>query len=160
MSMSDAFNRDLPKGKRGEEIVYKVFSSLTDKYKFEMVNDNPYYYHKGDIKAIAADGRQIMIEVKNDEIIHKTGNVLCEEEVYYKERGYQKDGFMYNDYEIYCVVSEPTHKIYVIDFKVLKEHYKSGQYKFFDYSYQSSDTYLLPLGVIKKYGGLIDTIDY
>ena len=41
---------------------------------------------------------------------------------------------MYNDYEIYCVVSEPSRKIYVMDFKVLKEHYKEGRYKYFDYA--------------------------
>ena len=75
-----------------------------------------------------------MIEVKNDSVIHATGNVLCEEEVFYKEYGYYRDGFMYNDYEIYCVVSEPSRKIYVMDFKVLKEHYKEGRYKYFDYA--------------------------
>lgn len=101
-----------------------------------------------------------MIEVKNDEVIHKTDNVLCEEEVYYKDYDYSKLGFMYSDYEIYCVVSEPSRKIYIIDFKILKEHYRSGQYKFFDYPHQCSDTYLLSLGVVKKYGGLIDTISY
>jgi hypothetical protein len=67
-----------------------------------------------------------MIEVKNDEVIHKTGNVLCEEEVYYKSYDFWKSGFMYSDYEIYCVVSEADRRIYVIDFKVLKAHYKSG----------------------------------
>jgi hypothetical protein len=28
-----------------------------------------------------------MIEVKNDGVIHSTGNVLCEEEVFYKFEG-------------------------------------------------------------------------
>ena len=154
------FYTDLKKGHRAERIVKDVFSSLTDKYTFTDVSNNPEYYHSGDIIATAADGRQIMIEVKNDGVIHSTGNVLCEEEVYYKERGYYKDGFMYNDYEIYCVVSEPSRKIYVMDFKVLKEHYKEGRYKYFDYAQQSSDTYLLSLGLIEDYNGLIEVIEY
>lgn len=154
------FYKDLRKGHRAEKIVKDVFSSLTDKYTFTDVSNDPAYYHSGDIIATAADGRQIMIEVKNDSVIHSTGNVLCEEEVYYKERGQYKDGFMYNDYEIYCVVSEPSRKIYVMDFKVLKEHYKEGRYKYFDYAQQSSDTYLLSLGLIEDYNGLIKVIEY
>lgn len=154
------FDTDLVKGHRAEQIVKAVFTSLTDKYTFTDVSNIPSYYHRGDIVATAADGRQIMIEVKNDEVIHKTGNVLCEEEVYYKSYDFWKSGFMYSDYEIYCVVSEADRRIYVIDFKVLKAHYKSGQYKFFDYPQQASDTYLLPLGVLKRYNGLIDIITY
>ena len=122
------FKTDLVKGHRAEHIVKEVFTALTDKYTFEDVANNPSCYHKGDILATAADGRKIYIEVKNDEVIHKTSNVLCEEEVYYKDSDYYKDGFMYNDYEIFCVVSEPERKIYVIDFKVLKEHYRKGHY--------------------------------
>ena len=154
------FYKDLRKGHRAEKIVKDVFSSLTDKYTFTDVSNDPAYYHSGDIIATAADGRQIMIEVKNDSVIHATGNVLCEEEVFYKEYGYYRDGFMYNDYEIYCVVSEPSRKIYVIDFKVLKEHYKEGRYKYFDYSQQASDTYLLSLGLIEDYNGLIKVVEY
>lgn len=154
------FKPDLIKGHRAEKIVKEVFSSLTSSYTFTDVSNEPQYYHCGDIIATAADGREIMIEVKNDSVIHTTGNVLCEEEVYYKDYGYAKPGFMYNDYEIYCVVSEPTNKIYVMDFKVLKDNYRKGRYKFFDYPQQCSDTYLLSLGEIEKNNGLIEVIEY
>lgn len=154
------FKTDLVKGKRAERIVKEVFTSLTDKYTFTDVSNNPSYYHKGDLLALAADGRQIFIEVKNDEVIHKTKNVLCEEEVYYKEADYYKDGFMHSDYQIYCVVSEPECRIYVIDFKVLKEIYKKGEFKHINHYAQFSDVYLLSLGILKKYGGLIDIIEY
>ena len=154
------FNTDLVKGNRAEQIVKDVFTSLTDKYTFEWVGDNPTYYHKGDIIATAADGRQIMIEVKNDEVIHKTRNVLCEEEVYMKEADYFTPGYMFRDYEIYCVVSEPERKIYVIDFKVLKEHYKYGEFKRINHFDQFSDVYLYPLGNLKRYGGLIEVVEY
>ena len=154
------FKTDLVKGHRAEQVVKDVFTSLTDKYTFQDVSNNPSYYHKGDLLATAADGRQIMIEVKNDEVIYKTGNVLCEEEVYYKDADYFKDGYMYSDYEIYCVVSEPERKIYVIDFKVLKSIYRKGEEKIINHYAQYSDVYLVPLGFIKQNGGLIDIIEY
>ena len=67
---------------------------------------------------------------------------------------------MYSDYDIYTVVSEPERKIYVIDFKILKEIYKKGEFKRINHYAQFTDAYLLSLGMIKKYGGLIDTIEY
>ena len=86
--------------------------------------------------------------------------MLCEEEVYYKEADYFKDGYMYSDYEIYCVVSEPERKIYVIDFKVLKSIYRKGEEKIINHYAQYSDVYLVPIGFIKQNGGLIDIIEF
>lgn len=154
------FKPDLAKGHRAEHIVKEVFSSLTDEYTFTDVSCEPQYYHCGDIKATAADGREIMIEVKNDEVIHRTSNVLCEDGVYYKESDYYAPGYMESDYEIYCVVSEPEHKIYVIDFDVLKKIYRRGYYKMIDWPQQYTDAYLVPLDMVKQYNGLIDTIEY
>lgn len=154
------FKADLAKGHRAEQIVIDTFTSLTDKYTFTDVSNISSYYHRGDILALAADGKEVMIEVKNDEVIHKTQNVLCEEEVYYKSADYYKDGYMYNDYQIYCVVSEPERKIYVIDFKVLKSIYRKGENKIINHPQQYSDVYLVPIGMIKQNGGLIDIITY
>lgn len=154
------FKTDLVKGHRAEQIVKDVFTSLTDKYTFQDVSNNPSYYHKGDLLATAADGRQIYIEIKNDCRIADTKNILIEEEVYYKENDYYNKGFIYNDYEIYVVVSEPERKIYIFDFKVIKEHYRKGEYKRLDYYDQFSDVYLVPIGFIKQNGGLIDIIEY
>ena len=154
------FKADLAKGHKAEQIVKDVFTSLTDKYEFTDVSNIPQFYNKGDILATAADGRQIMIEVKNDEVIYKTGNVLCEEEVYYKDADYFKDGYMYSDYEIYCVVSEPESKIYIIDFKILKSIYRKGENKIINHYAQYSDVYLVPIGFIKQNGGLIDVVEY
>ena len=154
------FKTDLVKGHRAEQVVKDVFTSLTDKYTFQDVSNNPSYYHKGDLLATAADGRQIYIEIKNDCRIADTKNILIEEEVYYKENDYYNKGFIYNDYEIYVVVSEPERKIYIFDFKVIKEHYRKGEYKRLDYYDQFSDVYLVPIGIIKKYNGLINIIEY
>lgn len=45
------------------------------------------------------------IEVKDDSRIADTGRVLCEERVCYKDGDYFQKGFMYSDYDIFCVVS-------------------------------------------------------
>ena len=67
------FKADLAKGHRAEQIVKDAFASLTNKYTFTDVSNNPSYYHRGDLIALdKSTGRQIMIEVKNDEVIHKT----------------------------------------------------------------------------------------
>jgi hypothetical protein len=83
----------------------------------------PDFYRRGDIQAYG-NGQFIYIDVKDDTVIHETGNVLCEEEVYFKENDYYKKGFMYSDYDVLCVLSRVTRRMYFIDFKKLKEFYK------------------------------------
>lgn len=159
--MSDWFLKDLLKAHKAEELVREALASLTDVYKFEVVADNKEYYHKGDIKATDADGNEIMIEVKDDSRIGETGNILCEESVYYYESNYEQKGNFYSDYEIYCVVSQPTNTIYFFDFSILKQIYKKyGNYRIMRHAHQESEVYLLPLGSAKKAGALLHTIKY
>ena len=157
--MVSNFYQDLEKGRIAEEIVMKVFSDLTDKYTFTSVGDDAECAHKGDIKCEDKDGKVIYLEVKNDERIVDTKNILCEEEVFYSNGNIVK-GFMYSDYEIYCVVSMSEQRIYVIDFKVLKEIYRKGEFKRIHHFAQFSDCYLVPIWLIKKYGGLITIVNY
>lgn len=102
--MIKQFKIDMEKAKGAEHLVKDVLSSLCDSYKFSLVGCQKEYYHKGDIKATAADGTEIFIEVKDDSRIADTGRVLCEEQVFFNS-GYVQDGFMYSDYEVFCVVS-------------------------------------------------------
>ena len=154
------FKADLAKGHRAEQIVIDTFTSLTKDYSFQDVSNDFMCYHKGDVLVTAPGKEPVFIEVKNDEVIHKTQNVLCEEGVYFKDADYYKEGYMQSDYEIYCVVSEPERKIYIIDFKVLKKIYRRGEYKMINHPQQYSDVYLVPIGMIKQNGGLIDIIEY
>lgn len=156
----EQFEIDLERGKKAEYLVYQVLSSLTTKYKFKMVNDIPEFYHKGDILASAADGTEIFIDVKDDTVISTSGNVLCEDEVYFKYSDYYAPGFMYSDYDILCVLSRAENKMYLIDFKKLKEIYKLGDFKRINHTDQYSDCYLINLALIKKYGALIKIINY
>lgn len=159
--MGEQFRKDLEKAHKAEDLVREVLTSLTDEYMFEDVANEKEYYHKGDIKATTADGEEIMIEVKDDSRIGDTGNILCEESVYYYEGNYEVKGNFYSDYQIYCVLSQPTHTIYLFDFSKLKEIYKkSGRYAVLRHAYQESEVYFLPLGNAKKAGALIKEIKY
>lgn len=157
--MVSNFYADLEKAHKAEELVREVFSSRTSLYSFYDVSNEREYYHKGDIKAIDDDGNEIMIEVKDDSRIAETRNVLCEELVVYKDGDFA-DGNMYSDYEIYCVVSQPERTIYVIDFSILRAHYKSGVYAEIPHSQQTTYCYLCSLGSIKGWGALMAEVKY
>ena len=150
--MIGQFNKDLEIGKRAEQIVLDTFRALSNDYTFENVSDKQEYFYKGDIKAIDKFGREIFIEVKNDSRIHKTNNVLCEEEVYYKYHDYCGKGNMQAHYDVYCVVSELDRKIYIIDFDVLSKNYRKGEFKIIDHPTQTTYCYLLGLDVIAGMG--------
>ena len=154
------FREDLANAKHAEELVREVFTSLTNKYSFLDVSEDKQYYYKGDIKAVSVSNNndEVFIEVKCDSRIGETGNILCEEEVYYKDNDYYGKGNMKADYDVYCVVSESERKIYVLDFKKLKEIYKMGEYRSIEHPAQITYCYLLPLGLAKK--AMIEVIDY
>jgi len=128
--MVNNFFIDLDNAREGERIVREELSKLLPHYKFENVSNNRAYWHKGDIKATDEEtGDSVFIEVKQDSRIADTGNVLCEDKVYYYGRGL-KDGNMYSSYEIYSIVSTSARRIWFIDFSVLQSIYKkSGTYK-------------------------------
>ena len=155
------FQRDLEWGKQGEEIVKQALSALTDDFTFEDVSNDRCFFYCGDIKAIdKRSGKEYFIEVKNDSRIVDTGNILCEEEVYYKRHDYYGKANMDGESDVFAIVSKAENKIYFIDFKILKANYRLGEFKKLDYPQQFSYVYLLPICTIKKLGGLIAVIDY
>lgn len=155
------FQKDLAQAKYAEQLVREIFEALTTDYAFEDVSNDREYFYQGDIKATAwEDGREILIEVKDDSRIHQTHNVLCEDEVYYKDCDYYQKGNMHNKCDIYVVVSQADQKIYVIDFKILQNNYKRGEYRVIEHPTQASYCYLCGLAAIKSWGALIDVIEY
>ena len=160
--MSWDFWRDLQNAQRVEQMALEVFQGLTHDYTFINVSDNKDYYHRGDIIAVAADGRQIYLEIKGDTRIAETGNVFCEEENFWYQEGRFTKGNMYSDYQIYCVVSEAARKIWVMDFRVIKDNYNKHNHRFVKVSHRDNDSYgyLLPLLEVKSKGGLIAELDY
>ena len=159
--MKEQFLKDLIAAKGAEQITLEVLRGLTNDYAFEDVSNVCSLFKRGDIKVIdKTTGKEFYIDVKDDSRIADTGNVLCEELVYYKTSGYEANGFMYSDYDILAIVSKSERKIYIIDFKILQKNYRKGEYKRIDHQYQYSVTFLCGLHQIKSWGALITTLDY
>ena len=154
------FYKDLRQTHKAEQLVRDVLAANNLFCCFTVVADEPQYYHIGDIKAFDISGSTRFIEVKQDSRIAQTGNVLCEEQVYYDETGRTEKGNMYYDYDIYSIVSEQERKIYFIDFSWLKRNYKRGKYKVIPHSDQTTYCYLLPLTTVKANGALMGVLEY
>lgn len=119
------------------------------------------FFIVGDIEAIhKISGKRVSIEVKNDSRIAETRNVLCEEEVYYKQHDYYGRGNMYSNTDVFCVVSIPERKIYVLDFKSLKANYRRGIYKEIEHPKQTTFCYLCNLDDLKCWGAMIAEIEF
>ena len=159
--MNSQFYKDLEAARDAEYLVRDLLAGATKDYEFHWVGDNPTYYHKGDIAAVnKATGAVSFIEVKDDSRIADTGNILCEEQVEFFDCDYCRKGNMYNEFDVYVVVSKQAREIYVIRGEVLKANYKQGYKKYIPHKTQATDAYLLPLGVIKEAGGLLAVIKY
>ena len=142
--MLKSFKEDLAAAKEAEQLVREYLAAAN--YEVLDVSEDPQYYHKGDLQITLPTGEIKFVEVKDDSRIADTQNILCEEEVYYKETGRLVPGNMYSDYDIYAVVSKTANKIYFFDFAKLKEIYKKyGMYKTINHSEQYSNCYLLEL---------------
>lgn len=155
--MVDNFYTDLEKAQEIEKAVAARLEELTDNYSFYWIGDQKEYYHKGDIVAVdKATGEKIFIEVKGDTRIGETGNVLLEDEVYYKQNNNQVPGNLHSDYQIYCVVSEDTQQMWFMDFEKLKGlAERFGEYKVIRHPQQITFALLVPLHRIKQFGALV-----
>ena len=157
--MLSNFKEDLAAAKEAEQITKTAIAAVG--YKVFDVADQPQFYHKGDLQITLPTGELRYVEVKDDSRIGDTRNILCEEEVYYKESGRFVKGNMYSDYDIYAVVSKQENLIYFFDFAKLKEIYKKyDTYKRINHPEQYSECYLLELCRASQFKALIARVKY
>ena len=103
--MLKKFDGDLRRAKVGERIVMQVLQSVYgNDYDFNDVSDNKEYWHKGDIE-IVRDGKTKYLDVKMDSRIAQTGNILCEDEVYFVESDSYRPGCIHSDYDYLAIIS-------------------------------------------------------
>lgn len=154
------FEKDNKEATKAELLVRDVLASLTDDYSFTHVGKQPEYFYRGDIKADDGWFDDILLEVKNDGVIYRTGNVLCEYKVFYKEDGYYGKGNMKSNYDYYLVHSAQDKIIYVFDFEVLQSIYRQGKHHVQEHETQITYAYLVNLDKIDRAGGWLYTIHY
>ena len=148
MSTLTTFYRDLEAAKPAEQLVFNLLSSTG--YEVEDVSDQPQYYYKGDIKLTSSSGEVFFIDVKDDSRIAETGNVLCEYDVWMKDRDEFIDGDMKKSYDYLAIVSWEEQKVYFIDFHTLKQKYKQGTHVIIKHQAQDTWGYLVQLAQIKS----------
>ena len=160
--MMAEFYRDLAKAKKGEAIVLDVLRHTTKDYVFNDVSDDEEYYYLGDIEACDESwNMNYYLDVKSDGCIAKTNNILCEEKVYCKDYGgYWQKGNMQSNYDALAIISLDAQKIFIIDFVLLKKHYKEGKYYCKDNGSQITYGTLFPLSKAWKYNMVQAVISY
>lgn len=156
--MLENFEKDLSLGKEAEQIIYDL--AIAAGYKVEDVSNIPECRYKGDLLITLPSGQELYIEVKNDNRIADTQNILCEEEVYYKDADYYGAGNMQCNSDYFVIVSKQDRKIYILDFPQLQKVYQNGEFRILEHKDQESYCYLLEVWKAKKLGALIDIINY
>ena len=155
------FQNDLNNAREAEWLVCRTLAQKDASWQFEWVGDNREDFHKGDIKAIDPyTGFSLYLEVKNDNRIADTGNILCEWKKYFYDSGEYRRGNIKNEYDYYCVVSQQDRRIYVLDGPTLRQWYQNGERKVIYHDTDITYCHLLPLSFIQKKGGLRYTITY
>lgn len=74
--MQANFFKDLERGKSGEQVFINVAQDLG--YEVEDLSNNRHYQKKGVDFRITKGNKQLMVDVKTDYLMHKTGNIFLE----------------------------------------------------------------------------------
>lgn len=154
------FYKDLEKAKVGEGIVLEVLKNATWDWCFTDVSDIKECHYLGDIEAWNIDRGCLYIDVKMDSRIAETGNILCEDKVYFKKTNYYDKGNMQSNYDYLAIISTEAHKIWFIDFALLKKHYKEGRMYTKDHGEQITYGTLFSLNKARKYNMVVAEIEY
>ena len=154
------FKRDLERGKAAEQLVLEVLNDYYEGWEVESVSDDRSCFYKGDLKATYTTGTVCYIEVKDDSRIADTKKILCEEEVYIKETDCTIAGNMSGSGDLYVIVSQQERKLYILDYKRLREIYRKGDFKIINHPQQLSYCYLLELCRAKQFGALLTVLNY
>lgn len=112
------FQHNVEVAKTAEGIAKEILEKHTKKTIVDVSRD-PECYHKGDLLV----GEKTYIDVKDDTLIHKTGNVFVETLKIWPS-GAVTNGWVTSQYNYLAIVSQPDQKFYLIDFKALKQCYK------------------------------------
>lgn len=150
------FQNNVKVSLEAENIAKDLLGQLIPNTKFTSVRDDAAYYHIGDL--LGNDGKGY--DVKDDGIIHRTGNVFCEELKIWKS-GIITDGWMRNgQYDYLCILDQIDHHFYVLDFPKLKRVYKNGKDITTDMGDNDTFGYIYPLRKCREQRILLFETEY
>lgn len=144
----------------GERITLEVLRNSTLDYYFNDVSDEVEYRYLGDIEAVDDWNERTYLDVKMDGCIARTGNILCEDKVYFKDTHSYSKGNMQSNYDYLAIISVETKQIWIIDFPLLKKYYKEGRVYKKDHGEQITYGTLFSLYKARKYGMVVAEITY
>ena len=152
------FQHNVKVSLKAENIARELIEQLTLD-NLVSVRNEPEFYHIGDLLNQSGEG----YDVKDDGVIHGTGNVFCEVRKRWKKSGQITDGWMMNGEYTYLVVLDQIDKnIYILDFARLKKIYRSEG--FWRYHVDMTDNYTdgicVSLYKCKKFGALLHEAHY
>ena len=153
---TENFQHNVDVSFEAEEIAKELLEQLTHQ-KFYTVRDEPDWFHVGDLTTIEGKG----YDVKDDGIIHKSGNVFCEVKKHWLN-GQTTDGWMLNgEYDYLVILDQIGKNIYVLDFEKLKKIYKSGYPKYnIKMGDNYTDGYAVPLKRCRAQGIIVYEASY
>lgn len=150
------FQDDLQTGRKGEQTVFNTLTALG--LDIQDVANDPEYYYKGDFIINTPLGA-VYLDAKVDNVMCKTKNIFCEEEVYFTNNGETRIGDMKKEYDYMAFVSYQENLIYFYDARILRQIYKKGMSKEFHYPESISYGRLLNMSVARKYGALMGKVE-
>ncbi len=145
------FNRNVKIAKESEGIALELLAQLVPDGDFVDVSNVSDYYHLGDIMD-AKTGRYY--DVKDDGVVHRTGNVFCEERKEWRS-GQISDGWMYSNYDNLVILDGVSNHIYVLDFSILKKIYKDYRYVTTNMGDNYTSGYCVPLKACREAGAML-----
>ncbi len=151
---NENFQKNLIRGRYGEELVIKTFSSLGYEIKDTSKDDS---YFNQDVDLITADG--IKYEVKTDYRFGQTGNLALEDSVYYHSSQEEKNSWLWTSKaDYFCFVSPADTKFVTIEAKVLRHlvRHETLRDTYLEGGYKSTHLILLPY---RRYKSLFQVID-
>lgn len=152
------FQHNVKVSLEAEEIARELLEQLTLD-EFVSVRDDPAFYHVGDL----LNQNWESFDVKDDGVIHRTGNVFCETRKRWKSSGTVTEGWMLNgEYDYLVVLDRVKHHIYILDFEKLKKVYRTSGHAVYgiDMGDNYTDGFVISLKKCRALGVLIDEAEY
>lgn len=165
MDYRERYLEDVNAHKPAELITTEVLNNLNNGYEFEYVADDEKYFNKGDIKMKKKGKKALCIDVKDDQVIARTGNFSVEAGGWSKKYDCPVKGWIDSNYNYVAVISREAKTIWILSFKRLREIYNKtdltgGRKVVSDFWDNIKYNYLISIDKAIELGAVLARIEY